>query len=167
MTTKTKLEIMDARFAYEPTPERGKFRGKPSDEKRKDTYAENLIGEGNYTDSGCHLAPSCFACPFERCELEVSEAERTVMRNVAVWDKHKKYTLAAVRSNAVKPRIAPRIAEEMGLATRTVYRIVRNAKNGIGISFTPEPKPVIDAHEFLTGGLFKQGMTWKKPIPTY
>jgi hypothetical protein len=167
MTTPTKLEILENRYTGKGDPMPNGFQRAPDDQSRSDQYAENLIGRAYFQDTGCNLAPSCFDCPFERCQLEVSVAEQTVARNVLIWETHKKYTRAAKRSKAHNPRIVQRIAEEQGMAARTIHRIVKDARNGIGITFTPEKEPVVYAHTFLTEGLFKQGMTWKKPIPKY
>lgn len=46
---------------YIAPPEKFKVRD------RKDSYAEDRIGEGTYHDTGCSLAPKCLECPFEDC----------------------------------------------------------------------------------------------------
>ena len=60
-----------------------------------------------------------------------------------------------------------RLMKRYEVSQRSVYRIVSDAKKGKGITYTASLRPKIDTHEFLTAGIFKQGMTWKQPIPSY
>jgi len=42
--------------------------GRPPGQARSDAYPDNH----NWTDTGCHLSPTCLSCPLPTCYLELS-----------------------------------------------------------------------------------------------
>lgn len=159
MTTPTRLDILESRYTGKGDAMPGTYYGKKVDPKRTDTLAENLIGSGIYKDNGCHLAPACLSCPFSECQLITGSKDATEERNSLIWADYQAIMKPGVRN------FARALSKKHGLSTRTIHRIVTDAKAGRGLAKKPTPKP--NAHKLLTSGIFKQGMTWKKPIPTY
>ena len=157
MTNQTRLEILDSRYTGKGDAMPGNYYGKKIDPSMNQ-LAENMIGEGNYKDSGCHLAPACLSCPFSECKLLTASKDAVEERNALIWADYQAIMQPGVRN------FARALSKKHGLSTRTIHRIVNEAKAGRGLA---QPKPERDAHTFLTSGLFKQGMTWKKPIPKY
>ena len=157
MTTQTRLDILDSRYTGKGDAMPGTYYGKKVDPNRTDTLAENLIGSGNYKDSGCHLAPACLSCPFSECQLITASKDGVEERNALIWADYQVIMQPGVRN------FARALSKKHGLSTRTIHRIVNEAKAGRGLATKPKPK----AHEFMTDGIFKQGMTWTKPIPKY
>ena len=86
---------------------------------RVDAYAEHLIGQGIYTDTGCELSASCLACPFPICRFD-SPRGLTPLRT-----KSKETEVIVLISKGLSRREA---AAEMGLSIRQVYRILSNAQ---------------------------------------
>lgn len=155
MVTRTKLDILNSRdkgVERMPSP----YKGASVDRNRLDKYAENLIGSGSYKDTGCDLAPSCLSCPFSECLKESNAVEDRQQRNGRVWEEYKR-----MKNRGLFP-IAPVIAEKYGLGTRTVHRIVGDAKKGKGlpkqIKVSSRQQPT---HELLTAGIFKK----RAPLP--
>ena len=37
---------------------------------RAESLAENMIGRGNYRDTGCSIAPKCLECPLPQCRYD-------------------------------------------------------------------------------------------------
>ena len=161
MTTRTRIEILASRFDGKRDFEADSYYGPNVDPTRSDQYAENMIGKGNYRDTGCKLAPRCLECPFDECvmETEGEASQRRGARNIVIWNNYRKYKRAAKRSPGSRPRIVERLAREHDLSTRSVHRVLTNARKGIGLgSIVPPVK--VDTHELLTGGIFKQRAPW-------
>ncbi|KKL55940.1 hypothetical protein LCGC14_2250390 [marine sediment metagenome] len=47
---------------------------------RRDQYPENMIGRGNFRDTGCSIAPSCLECPLPACRYEEKELRNAAIR---------------------------------------------------------------------------------------
>jgi len=120
MTSRTKLEILNSRGGVDRMPRT--YTGTPVDPNRRDTYAENLIGSGNYKDSGCNLAPSCLSCTYSECVKEFNSATHRVQRNAAIWQDYQ-----VLKNRGTFP-IIPALAAKYGLGTRTVQRVLASAK---------------------------------------
>ena len=151
----TRLEILESRHVHDTRSkmEPGSYNGANVDRNRRDQYAENLIGQGHYRDTGCNLAPSCLDCPFSECMKEwqgkTELQSNNARRNAAIWKAYKR-----IEASGKRPNIKA-LAEKHGLATRTVHRIIANAKNGKGITPLVEKPQRVDTHKFLTAGIFK------------
>tara|TARA_R110002051_G_scaffold108581_1_gene181309 strand:+ start:15 stop:500 length:486 start_codon:yes stop_codon:yes gene_type:complete len=155
MVTRTKLDILNSRdkkLERMPTP----YTGAAVDPNRTDTYAENLIGSGIYKDNGCDLAPACLSCPYSECLKELNSIEDREQRNGRIWREYQRM------KNRGKFPVVPVIADKYGLGTRTVHRIVSDAKKGKGLpkrnKVSSRQKPT---HELLTAGIFKK----RVPLP--
>ena len=138
MTLKTRLEILDARYAEQHSAAVPKARYEFFDHK-KDAYAENQIGSGDYQWDDLVVLNSR--------ALETQEVTR-VRRNRAVVVAYERSIRPPVRKGYVE-----RIAKHFGISKRQVSRIVHNASKGQGI--TLKRKPRVDTHKFLTAGIFK------------
>ncbi len=127
--------------------------------RRAETYAENMIGEGNYKDSGCNLAPACLTCPFSECMKEYTRQDYREERNARMWADYKR-----MKKRGVKSPIEA-IAEKYDLSWRACYRIINNAKAGKGYAKNlNRPKQKVDTHTLLTAGIYKKRVP-PKPLP--
>ena len=79
-----------------------------------------MISENIYRDTGCHLAPSCLACPFPECrykepETALSASVRRAERDTKITDMRRQGMETAA------------IAVVVGTSERTVYRVTKLA----------------------------------------
>lgn len=71
----------------------------------------NALPEGmEYPDTGCHVSPSCLACPLARCVFERARLDQ----RIAVTE----VLLARCREGET----VASLAESAGVSVRTVYR---------------------------------------------
>jgi len=158
MTTRTRLEIMDARYERREGRDIEPGSSREYWEHRKDNYAENNIGEGIYKDEGCNFAPSCLACPYIECVKTNSIGER-LERNARIWRDYKKLI------EDLPKGVIPTLAEKYNISTRAVHRVIKNAKQGKGYAKKIDPeKAKVDSHTFFTQGIYKKRVP-PKPLP--
>lgn len=78
----------------------------------------NALPEGmEYPDTGCHVSPSCLACPLPRCVFDTPGRTRARIR-VETRD-------VAVRKLRDSGATVPSIVSQTGMSRRTVYRVLR------------------------------------------
>ena len=165
--TRTRLEILDSRHAgvnRMPTP----WQELHDWETRRDTYAENLVGQGHYRDEGCDLAPACLSCPFDPCRYEwgLDSDVRRAERNAAIWADYQRMNPGKPSRDGSAPRAVGMLADKYGVSRRSIHRVIANAKKGIGITAAPKQKPrPADSHKWLTSGIFKQRVPWPELFP--
>lgn len=70
-----------------------------------------------YRDTGCEVAPSCFACPLPRCRYDTPGGLAAMVRT----------SRDAAIADAVRRRKLPidDVAEMFGLSRRSIYRALR------------------------------------------
>jgi hypothetical protein len=147
---RTKLEILDSRFDYQGMPSLWEFN--PVGQGRKDTYAENNIGEGIYQDTGCEFAESCIGCPYSECINETATIER-YKRNAAICGDY--LELKRQRKPYMKP-----LSKKYGVSSRTLYRVIEKWRNGETWEL-PEIKPKESFYDAMIAPFFKK----REPLP--
>lgn len=154
---RTKLDILnDIHNGVDRMPTM--WKGSIGNEERSDKYAENLIGSGHYKDIGCDLAPACFNCPYSECMKTINNIDHREQRNASMW---RDYKLMKKNGASVIVKI---LAEKYKVGTRTVHRIINDAKKGQGLAFnTNVPVRSMNTHKLLTKGIYKQ----RAPLPEY
>lgn len=85
---------------------------------RKDVLPENMIGRGEYRDTGCKENPSCLACPLPACVLDGYSSAEDQRRN-----RNRRIRSLRTRGHQVQE-----IAKRTGASTRTVHRVLQGAK---------------------------------------
>ena len=78
----------------------------------------------NYPDTGCRASPTCLACPFERCKHDDPTEYRAWVLKDSGWASLREAALALSAEGAT----AKRIAEELGVDARTVFRWLAKAR---------------------------------------
>jgi hypothetical protein len=96
---------------------------------RRDTYAENKIGEGIYQDTGCKFAESCLRCPYSEC-VNTTETQKRYKRNVAICADYVEFS-------------------------RTLYRVIDAYKKGQSWEL-PEIKPKESFYDAMIAPFFKK-----------
>ena len=99
-----------------PTANRNPAEVEPLPFVRRDMLPEH----GGYTDTGCHLHPSCLRCPRAVCIYDEAHDEALDMRT-RDEEIHE-------RREAGEPSV--HIAAEMRVALRTVYRALHREARG-------------------------------------
>ena len=51
--------------------------------RQRSLRADALVDHQEFKDTGCEVAPSCFACPLPKCRFEMSAGE--AKRELAAW----------------------------------------------------------------------------------
>ena len=150
---KTKLEILNSRYEREKghpmMPD--SYGGRHVDPTRSDNYAENLIGKGNYVDTGCNLAPKCLECPFEDCLKDQANEVTRLERNARIWRDYTRLQRYTGDGTIAK------IAKDFQVSVRTVNRAVKMGKQGQLDGIKTREK--VDTHKLLTKGIFKERTT--------
>ena len=77
-----------------------------------------MIRGDNHSDQGCHLAPSCLACPFPVCYLDDPQG-------VALHMSRLKEREMVERAAKLSPEDT---ARELGVTVRSVWRYRRRVK---------------------------------------
>ena len=117
---RTKLEILNSRFDNDRMP--SFWEGSVVGEYRRDTYAENNIGEGIYRDTGCKFAESCLRCPYSEC-VNTTETQKRYERNAAICADY------AELKRQRKPYMKP-LVEKYGISSRTLFRVIDEYRKG-------------------------------------
>lgn len=94
--------------------------------ERQRIYAvkDMRIGHGNYRDTGCKaVSDSCLSCPLPKCKYDDPDWQ---IRGRQIRDDK----IHRLRRTGWS---VPRIADEMDLKPRTVYRIVAAEREGVGV----------------------------------
>ena len=74
-----------------------------------------LPEDAAYTDDGCEAAPSCLACPLERCRYEEPNGLLTIRM------RERNPQIIALRAEGASVDV---LMERFGIGRRTVYRVL-------------------------------------------
>jgi len=148
---RTKLEILDSRYDNDRMPSFWEYNVVGED--RRDTYAENLIGQSYFQDEGCHLAESCLRCPFSTCR-KLSHTEERMERNAAVWRDFRRMERKG------ETRRISKLAKKYGISSRTVSRIIEKGRAGDKFEM-PRPEQQKSFREVMVEPFFKERL----PLP--
>lgn len=85
---------------------------------RRDTLPEHA----EYRDTGCELSPSCLACPLARCQYD----DRGGVRRLVTAARDREIALLRTRHQAP----INTLARTYGLTRRSIFRILREAREG-------------------------------------
>ena len=94
----------------------------------------------HYRDEGCRFWSACLTCPFARCLFEEPGGARHALNAARDGEIRRRYA-------AGEPAVA--IAEQFGIARRTVYRVIGGARRHGGRQMTAgrrERKPRSRSH---------------------
>jgi len=72
-----------------------------------------------YRDTGCDIAPSCLRCPLEACRYDRPNGMQTIRAEFNAAEAQR------LRESGMN---VSRIAEELGLTLRQIYRLLAGAK---------------------------------------
>ena len=86
----------------------------PDGAGRSDKYPENMVGRGNFRDTGCSLAPSCLKCPL---------VDGCIYDRPAHWERTERN--ARIRRFKARGKHVDEIAKRFGLSTRSIHRITQ------------------------------------------
>lgn len=78
-------------------------------------YRSLFPEEFNYPDLGCEFSPRCVDCPLERCRYDMSASMVKHMKVLQRWDE--------IESLVNQGISIPRVAIQVGISPRTIYRI--------------------------------------------
>jgi hypothetical protein len=147
---RTKIEILENRFDYDRMPTL--WESPVVGEHRRDTYAENNIGEGIYRDTGCKFAESCLRCPYSEC-VNTTETQKRYKRNAAICADY------AELKRQGKPYSKP-LVKKYGVSSRTLWRVIDAYKKGQTWEL-PEIKPKESFYDAMIAPFFKA----RAPLP--
>ena len=92
----------------------------------KRRHRSSLLPEQSvYRDDGCVHHPACLTCPFPRCVHDDPVAFAALLRN----DAGQAAEVRRLRGEGASP---PRIAAEMGVSERQVFRLAKKPAYGSG-----------------------------------
>jgi hypothetical protein len=94
---------------------------------REDALPENQ----DYRDTGCNLAPRCLDCPLPRCRYDEPGGARRLLTETRDEE--------IVRRRATDRLPIDTLAQQYGLSRRSVFRILRKARDGRRPSGPPAP----------------------------
>jgi len=81
---------------------------------RADELVEHRIFNGPMWPDGCDLAPSCLACPFEKCRFDEPNGAQTMRARVT------RERVMQATAEGLSPRAT---AAAAGVSLRTVFRL--------------------------------------------
>jgi hypothetical protein len=118
---------------------------------RRDTLPEHA----DYRDTGCEIAPSCLRCPLARCQYDEPQSQR---RRLIAAARDREIVLLRERYGVT----VRRLADTYGLAMRTVFRILSDARTGTEVGggkpeVRREIKKTSDGRQALKGRITRAG----------
>lgn len=81
-------------------------------------------------DRGCHLHPSCLACPEPRCVYDRDRFEQVRIRYLRAHHKRAEAVKELVNRGVSKLDAVQQVAQRLGIDARTVFRSISMVEKG-------------------------------------
>lgn len=108
-----------------PTASRAVVMDQPSTRKHR-PHRHALPEYSEYRDTGCSLAPSCLACPFERCRYDVVAEGEIPLFGMAARGHRVGAQVMALHDEG---RTVDEIAKAVQISRRNVFRYLRRGRD--------------------------------------